>query len=203
MLRGYDYRAESLTAREWLGNVLGIPGTSTEQLTVFQRPTVMILDVAESLIERFGVVEMVQALTSLRHGPDVKVLIIVTSWQRALELRDVGKCKLIGDAACGRWNYDQLMGVWNTYPLKTRLKWTDDNRASLLRHCVETGAVGELSAYINHHGRFREEQLASRARVLCNEWSMGIRALDGHAEPGDVGIFPDKHGMFHRAMVIV
>ena len=77
-------------------------------------------------------------------------------------------------------------------------------RCTLLRHCVESGAIGDLSEsmYIDIHERYVKERVMARARVLGNEWSMGIRAFDGLAEPGDVGIFPDEQGMFHHDMVV-
>ncbi len=107
-----------------------------------------------------------------------KVLLVVTSWERALELRDDGDCKLIsGDAACRRWTYDHSLGAWETFPLKTRLQWTDEERASFLRLCVETGVIGDLVFHVAQKSSFSEKHLAKRCTVIGNEWSMGVRAL--------------------------
>ncbi len=117
----------------------------------------------------------------------------------ALELRDDGRCKLVSqDAACGRWTYDHLVGAWETFPLKTRLEWTDEGRTNLLRMCMETGAVRDLSFHVAQKSNFNEKHLARRGSLLGNEWSMGVRALDRLAEPGDAGIFPDRHCRFYH-----
>ncbi len=51
---------------------------------------------------------------------------------------------MIGDAGRGRWKYEQLLGVWDTYPLKVREKWIDAASDSLLDLCAKSGAIGEL-----------------------------------------------------------
>jgi hypothetical protein len=197
-LRGYDHTFQLKSVREWLR--LSIGGDDTP-LKTGDSPTVVIIDHFDQVLDHYGLADTVHALRRELRDKDkqrvVKVLLLVTSWELALELRDDGKCKLVcQDAACGRWTYDQLGGVWDTLPLKTRLQWTDEDRAKLLRLCVETGAVGDLVFHVEEKSRFSDKNLARRGAVLNNEWSMGIRALDGHAEPGDVGVFPDRHGRY-------
>ncbi len=91
------------------------------------------------------------------------------------------------------------MGAWKTFPLKTRLKWTDEERAKLLRVCVEAGAVGDLFQ-VTQKSNFNEKHLAWRGSLLGNEWSMGVRALDGHAEPA---IGNSRAESYRRAMSVL
>jgi len=202
-LRGYDHTFQLKSVREWLRLSMGDDGGVTP-LKPGNSPTVVIIDHFDQVLDHYGLVDTVHALrTELRGQKNqqgvavVKVLLLVTSWELALELRDDGKCKLVSsDAACGRWNYDHLVGAWKTLPLKTRLQWTDEEHTNLLRLCVETGAVGDLMFHVTQKSSFNEQRLARRGSLLGNEWSMGIRALDGHAEPGEVGVFPNRHGRF-------
>lgn len=195
-LRGYDHMFQLKSVREWLRLSMG-----DEPIKQGNSPTVVIIDHFDQVLDHYGLADTVHALRrELRDKYKqrvVKVLLLVTSWELALELRDDGKCKLVSsDAACGRWNYAQLGGAWETLPLKTRLQWTDEERATLLRLCVETGAVGDLMFHVTQKSSFNEQRLVRRGSLLNNEWSMGIRALDGHAEPGEVGVFPNRHGRF-------
>ena len=203
-LRGYDHTFQLKSVREWLRLSMGDDG-GVAPLKPGNSPTVVIIDHFDQVLDHYGLADTVHALRTELSGQNqqgvavVKVLLLVTSWELALELRDDGKCKLVSsDAACGRWNYDHLVGAWKTLPLKTRLQWTDEERATLLRLCVETGAVGDLMFHVTQKSSFNEKRLARRGSLLNNEWSMGVRTLDGHAEPGEVGVFPDRHGRFHH-----
>lgn len=202
-LRGYDHNFQLKSVREWLRLSIGGDEEESTSLKTGDSPTVVIIDHFDPVLDHYGLADTVHALRRELRDRDkdkqrvVKVLLLVTSWELALELRDDGKCKLVSqDAACGRWNYDHLVGAWKTLPLYTRLQWTDEEHTNLLSFVVETGAVGDLVFHVEEKSRFSDKNLAKRGAVLNNEWSMGIRALDGHAEPGDVGVFPDRHGRY-------
>ena len=59
-----------------------------------------------------------------------------------------------------------------------------------------------MTLFIHHISSFGKGGLASRARVIGNDWSMGIRTFEGRAESCDIGCFPDKHGRFHHEMMV-
>ncbi len=72
-----------------IGN--GIPEGIESSTRIFNRPTVLILDQSDMILRRYGVEEVFKAVQLLVLTSEVvglKVMIVVTSWERALELRD-------------------------------------------------------------------------------------------------------------------
>ena len=205
-LRGYKFTF-CKSMHEWLRMGIGIPEGQDEAFAQLRskQPIVIILDHSDMLLERYSAGEVVGALRELigTETEDVRVMLIVTSWERALELCSDWGCKMIGDAGCGRWTYEQLLGAWETFPPAMRPKQIDAVCNSFLQICAKSGAVGELM-YVDNtvdiYSSVNDNLLKGRANVFDNEWRNGILALEGGI-PNDIGRFPDKHGHFDHSLV--
>ncbi len=100
---GWDFTFKT-KLRDWLRVTVSIPDDGAEDRTV------MILDHADCLIMRHGEQGLVDGLREIK----MPVLIMVNSWERALELRKAG-CELLGEPGFGRWTEDELNDLFKTF----------------------------------------------------------------------------------------
>jgi hypothetical protein len=189
---GWDFTHKT-KLRDWLRISIGIPDDRAEdKLSLFlphKNETVMILDHPESLIKQYGANEMVDGLREL----GIPVLIMVTSWERAVELKRAG-CVLVGEPGFGRWTEDELNDLYQSFPESVREK-CKPIRLELAGTSVMSGSPGVLF-HECHHGQKASTNML-RARLMQNEWINGMRALQGQDMGEITGRFPDKQGTFH------
>ena len=182
LLNGYD-DSDCSTMREWLRRGIGVSDGEENVSKYFAQPTSIIIDHFDYSMDKYG--DLMEALNEL----DTGVLLIVSSWERAVELRDRG-CKMIGSSAgVGRWSEDELRSLFASLPEVIQEKWTDEvKKNELLGLSTLSGTPGFLtfSAYENRCG--------TQAEILDAEWRKGISALEGGGDHDD----SDKNsGVFH------
>lgn len=169
LLHGYDYLDKTKTVRSWLRQRIGVP--EGEEISAYlNRPTIIIVSHYDILMLKYNT-DSIEAFSDL----GCTVLLVVSSWERAQELRNNG-CKLVGSAGCGRWTDAQLRAVFPTLSKSMQEKWTGEGRDSLLRLSILSGAVGYLTESAQSNPCER------RAELLDAEWHNGIQALEGCSE---------------------
>jgi hypothetical protein len=187
---GYDFSFKN-DLRSWLKTSIGIPeDRSTDKISTFfsaDRPTVLILDHAEFLIKQYGEKDLVNTLDTL----GIPVLILVGSWERAVDLRKQG-CLLMGEPGLGRWTPQELDDLYETFPERTKRK-VETSKPELRECALLAGSPGIL--VFESHDEFKPSM--HRAKLIAAEWENGIRALNGEDIQGVTGRFPDKDGTFH------
>lgn len=187
---GWDFTHKK-TVRDWLQISVGIPGDRAgDKLSTFlPDKSVMIVDHPDFLIKQHGSTGLVNGLREL----EVPVLILVNSWERAVELRNSG-CQLLGEPGFGRWNEDELNELLKTFPEDVQAK-DSATCLSLMGTGVLSGSPGILFA--EYHEHFKPNR--RRAKLMDNEWVNGILALNGRDMDihETTGRFPDKKGIFH------
>jgi hypothetical protein len=174
--------------RDWLRICIGIPEDRAEDKLCMFLPgdnrTVMILDHPDYLIKRHGEKALVDDLREL----EIPVLIMVNSWERAVELKKAG-CDLLGEPGFARWTEDELNDLFKTFSPEVQAK------SSGMGAAVMSGAPGIL-VYECHYGKPDKHNML-RARIMRDEWVNGMRALQGQDMGEITGRFPDKQGVFH------
>lgn len=199
---GYDFSWERTTKRPWLRHIIGIPkDCDTEPIsTFFNKPTTIIIDHFDLMMQdkddKVGhTLSLLRELaTESADSQKFNVLIVLNSWERAIQIRDsISGCKITGSP--NRWTGEELRDLFETLPETTRLKFNSENdkKDQLLRLSTLSGTPGYLT--------FEAETLRlcpHQAARLDREWLMGTRALEGKSEPSDIGRFPDKNGIYHR-----
>ena len=194
MLRhGWDFTYKT-KLRDWLRISIGIPDDRAEdKLSMFFLPdnnrTVMILDHPDYLIKQHGEKGLVDGLREL----ETPVLILVDSWERAVELRKAG-CALLGEPGFARWTEGELNDLFKTFSGGVQAKCSA-TRLELLGSAVMSGSPGILDAECRSGGMVKPNML--RARLMHDEWVNGMRALQGQDMGEVTGRFPDKDGTFH------
>jgi len=182
LLHGFDFHSYKSDMRVWLQHRIGVPEEEKNLTRFFDRPVSVIIDhfdyIARSDPRTFD--ELLQALRKMGVG----VLLIVSSWERAIELRDAG-CKLLGHAGCGRWTAEQLVELRDTLG-----KESDEET---MRVSVLSGTPMYMMG--SSEGKFGVS--AKRAVIQDAEWRKGIQALEHGAVEGVVGTFPDKNMRYH------
>jgi hypothetical protein len=113
MLRhGWDFTYKK-TVRDWLRISIGIPDDCVDaKISTFlpdTSRTVMMIDHPDYLIKQHGVTQLVDSLCEL----EIPVLILVNSWERAVELSNSG-CQLLGEPGFARWTEDDLNELLKT-----------------------------------------------------------------------------------------
>jgi len=193
MLRhGWDFTYKT-KLRDWLRHSIGIPEDRAEdKLSMFlpgEHRTVMMVDNPGYLIKQHGEKRLVDGLREL----EIPVLILVDSWEQAVELRKAG-CELLDEGRGGRWTEDELNELFNSFPESVRDK-CKENKLELMGTAVLSGSPGALF----HECHYGEKSTTSllRARLVRNEWVNGMRALQGQDMGEITGRFPDKQGVFH------
>jgi hypothetical protein len=189
---GWDFTNKS-KIRDWLRMSIGIPeDRAGEKLSSFlhTKRAVLILDHPDFLLKQHGESGLVEGLRKL----EIPVLILVNSWERAVELKKCG-CELLGEPGFGRWREGELAELFTTFSPVIRDK-TQALKSELHQCAVLAGAPGILF-HECHFGEKCIEPDMHRARLMQKEWQNGMRALQGQ-DLGDIkGRFPDKDGIFH------
>jgi hypothetical protein len=187
---GYDFSFKN-DLRSWLRTSIGIPADrSSDKISTFfpaDRPAVLILDHAEYLLKQYGEKDLVETLETL----GIPVLILVGSWERALDLKKQG-CLLLGPTLLGFWTEHELGMLYDTFP--ERLKRKVEANKPDLRECARLAGSPGILVFESHD---ECKPNMHRARLIEAEWHNGIRALNGEDMQGITGRFPDKEGVFH------
>jgi hypothetical protein len=195
LVAGYDFTHKQ-ELREWLRVSVGVPeDRAGERLGSFlpsDRTAVMILHNAEFLIRRYGERALVDALGEL----GIPVLIMVSSWERAVDLKGAG-CRLLGEPGFGRWTPMELDVLWErSRPYTGGGK---EQKLELVRECGELSGAPGILLHELERAKYStySEPILHRARLINAEWENGRRALNGEDMGGVTGQFPDKDGRFH------
>jgi len=192
LLQGYNMNTRDITLRKWLLRDIGIPqDRQDDKLAVFlpeDKQALVILDHADMVLSKYGASYTYELLKEL----EVPVLVLVSSWEHALDLKKRG-AQLLGKPGFARWTKDELIQLYHSLPEShcKRENYTND----FIEHATLAGCPGIL---INDafEGIAREHNML-RSRLIDAEWHNGIRALNGEDVQGATGRFPDKQGKFH------
>jgi hypothetical protein len=195
MLRhGWDFTYKT-TVRDWLRVSIGIPNDYVDaKISTFlpdTSRTVMIVDHPDFLLKHYGATSLVDSLREL----EIPVLILVNSWERAVELKNSG-CQLLGEPGFARWTEDELNELLKTYPEEIHAK-DSATWLSLMGVGVLSGSPGIFSAGYHERGEKSKSANLRRAQLMHMEWQNGMRALQGQDMGDTTGRFPDKNGVFH------
>jgi hypothetical protein len=136
-----------------------------------------------------------ECIETLRATAGGSVLVLVSSWERALELKKCGASLLTPDPGFGRWTADELSQLFETYPSDVRARWTGDRKAELMQRATLSGSPGLLM--MAAFGIDHDPLDLRRARLIDAEWRNGTCALTCDTADAAVGRFPDRHGVFH------
>ena len=195
LLQGYDLTHPFDFART-LRMRIGVPNDRASLSAHVNRPASVVVDHFDLLVTQTD--EQIRALREL----NTTTLLVVSSWERAIELRDTYGCKLIEPA--GQWTEAHLKALFLTLPQSIQDRWVGRDREELMRLSVMSGAAGYLTYEASVvHGVFSGFQsdmgrrMTRRAEIIGAEWRNGIRAINGEVGVCSVGRFPDKDGVFH------
>lgn len=198
LMHGYDFILKR-TLREWFKVGIGVSAAAKEPVSnFFIKPTTIIIDHFDVLMHDRRVEDTMKFLRELASESETtqkfNVLVLLTSWERAVQLRDEGCYTIIlPPTLSSRWTKEQLASLFCI--LSIRDTWKDDEKEELLRLAAISGTPGDLTAAI-HGGK----NCVKRAAMLEREWQMGEKALlnleAAECENG-VGRFPDRNGIFH------
>lgn len=195
LLQGY-HMPHLNTLRFWLRREIGIPPDRPhDKLSVFMQDNkpqaLVILDHADMVLSKYGARDTFAELQEL----EVPVLILVSSWEHALDLKKLG-AQLIGNPGFARWTKDELTQLYHTLPESkyNRECYTE----AFMTNATLSGCPGLLinDAFAGIFEHTTRSNLL-RARIVDVEWRNGIRALNGEDMQGVTGRFPDKQGVFH------
>ena len=198
------YLTHSPEERDWLRAAIGVPYyCADKRFGLFlpaDRKAVVILDHPDFLIKQYGARQVVE---TLRRQLGIPALILVTSWERAIELKGVG-CQLLGEPGFGRWTPEELDTLWAQprtscrYSKRARVE-VDAETLALIKECGElSGSPGILMhELVEAEGGECSKPMRHRARLMNAEWENGTRALKGGDMQAVTGQFPDKDGRFH------
>lgn len=195
LLQGYDF-PWIRTMREWMRKSIGIPDICSDQpmSDFFRKQTTIVIDHCDVLLREERMDEILQAVHELSvesaSTQKFNVLLIVTSWERAIQLRDIG-CNIVGSPS--RWSRDELTQLFYTLPNSVQDKWGHQDKNELLQLATLSGTPGFLCYAVSG-----EDASPERASMLDMEWRKGTMALEGRSLPGSEGRFPDKNGIFHH-----
>ena len=144
------------------------------------------------MIKQYGKRALVDVLGEL----GIPALILVSSWERAIDLKGAG-CRLLGEPGFARWSPGELGVLWEG--ARSRTGGGDAQKLELVRECGElSGAPGILLHELGEaEHSICSKPMLNRARLLHAEWENGTRALRGEDMVGVTGRFPDKDGRFH------
>ena len=204
VLHGYDFIYDRGTAA-WLRQSVGVPPdlTATPLSAFFRRPTTLILDHFDLMVRDARIEDTLECLRDLARESAAtqkfNVLLLLTSWERALELRDaVPGSRLI--ASPSRWTETELNTLYNTLPQHIQGKWASQPSKQSLPDLMRLAALAGTPGYLAFAAQsgFACPQQAAR---LDLEWRKGSRAL-ALSEKGErsdeTGTFPDRNGIFNH-----
>lgn len=192
MLRhGWDFTHKN-NLRDWLRLSIGIPDDRQhDKLSTFfpNRKAVLILDHPDFLLKLHGEGKLVDNLREL----DIPVLILMNSWERAVELKNCG-CRLLGEPGFDRWTEHELSELFKTFsPL---IQDKDQATKLNLMKCAALSRSPGVLFHECHRGEKCNPDMR-RANIMHTEWQNGMRALQGQSMGDITGRFPDKNGTFH------
>jgi hypothetical protein len=174
--------------REWLvQHELGLRDTDTPSHFIKG----VILDECDCLLYPNHVERTEDKLVAAARSLGVNILLIVSSWENAVALRQHG-AELLGEPGCGRWTPEQLLRVASTATAFEEHEENDLAKRLCICELAQTPS-GLLDKFKVHTWPFEEK----RARLVAREWDNGIRALTTGDTSGAEGSFPDKRGTFH------
>jgi hypothetical protein len=193
-LQGYNMHTLT-TLHKWLRRDIGIPpDRPDDKLSVFLpegKQALVILDHADMVLSKYGACDTYESLKEL----GVSVLVLVSSWEHALDLKKLG-AQLLGTPGFARCTKAELIQLYHILSESrcNREYYTEDFMAratlsgcpSILMNDAFSG-ISEPTARSN----------LLRAQIIDAEWRNGIRALNGEDMQGVTGQFPDKQGVFH------
>ena len=195
LVQGYNMHMPT-TLHLWLRREIGIPPDRPhDKLSVFmsdnERQALVILDHADMVLSKYDARYIFAELQEL----DVPVLVLVSSWEHALDLKKLG-ARVLGTPGFARWTKDELAQLYYSLPdsnKKRELNVTDN----FMECATLAGCPGILinDAYEYKEGVIRGPNML-RSRLIDAEWRNGIRALNGE-DIVEAGRFPDKAGKFH------
>jgi hypothetical protein len=194
ILHGFDF-THVPHIRDWLRLGIGIPESHAGQnFANFLPPKmqpVLIIDHADLLLRTY---DNEKDLASVVLELGIPVLILFSSWERALNMLEQEKTQLLGEPGLGRWTREELEQLFDTFP--DSLKQTAQAKPSDVLSCATiAGSPGVLC----YESQEEYEPNMSRAHLIDTEWKNGIRALNGEDMQGVTGRFPDKNHRFHWA----
>lgn len=188
--------------RNWLRAAIGVPKDCADRrLGLFlpaDRKSVVILDHPDFLIKQYGARQVVE---TVRGELGIPTLILVTSWERAIELKGVG-CQLLGEPGFGRWTPAELDTLWaQPRTCSSKKGATVEVDAETLALIKECGKLSGSPGILMHELMEAElggcnKPMRHRARLMNAEWENGTRALKGEDMQEVTGQFPDKDGRF-------
>jgi hypothetical protein len=194
VLHGYDYHhcmycPKRRTMDAWLRMGIGVPKDCANDKISVYLPT---NQQAVLIIDHFDALENIFIDTVVFQELEIPVLLLVSSWERALELKMQG-CQVLGQAGFGRWTEDELTALFRTFPKETQDKVTDEEGNWMYsQYAALAGSPGIIveEAFCGGHPN------VIRAGFIDEEWRNGILALNGADMQGITGRFPDRHGFF-------
>jgi hypothetical protein len=190
LCHGFDFSYQH-DFKTWLRIVMGVPeDRSKDRLSTFfpaDRNIVLVIDHSECLIKRYDEKELVDTLDTL----GIPVLLLVTSWERAVDLKKQG-CLLLGEPGFGRWTQQELDALYDTFSERTKRKV--EACKPELRECARLAGSPGILVFESHD---ENKPSMRRAKLIAAEWENCIRALNGEDMTGVTGRFPDKTGSFH------
>ncbi len=175
---------------------IGIPEShTTENFAKFlpkKKQPVLIIDHADLLLKQYNN-EKELASVVLELGIPV-LIILFSSWERALDMLEQEKTQLLGELGLGRWTREELEQLYEIF--SDSLKQTAQAKECDVLSCATlAGSPGIL--YFESHEQYTPNM--ARAQLINIEWNNGIRALSGEDMQGVTGRFPDKNHRFHWA----
>ena len=191
LLHGYNTHPTKESLGTWLRRSVGVPLDSPSLSVYFTKPTTVIIDHFEFMLKSNleDTLNEIQRLV-LDANQRFSVLLIITSWERAIQLREIG-CNLVGSPS--RWTKSELSLLFDSLPESIQSQWADrpDKKEELLRLSAISGTPGFLITGL--HGYCSPK----RAAILDLEWHKGTRAQKEGLKTHEEGRFPDKNGIFH------
>jgi hypothetical protein len=187
LLQGHDFTLQP-NFYAWLQASFKIPNDNADEKlsmfsTITNKETVLIIDQFDIILHHYSEVECIEALRQI----GLPVLLLVSSWERALELTKQEGCNLLGEPGFGRWTEDELMSLFKTYNCKNK-----DT------HTVQVATLAGSPGILFEESFGEKGTMQPLAKIIDAEWHNGIRALNGEDMQGITGRFPDKDGYFHR-----
>ena len=191
LMHGFDFTFEK-DFYSWLRIGIGIPkDRPNDKISTFfptDKQKVLIIDHAEYIIKKYGETDLVNTLYTL----GIPVLILVSSWERAVDLKKQG-CQLLGPTLLGFWTEHELDMLYDSFPERIKRK-VEATKLPELRECALLAGSPGIFVF-DSRDEFKPNM--HRARLVAAEWQNGIRALNGEDMAGISGRFPDKMGTFH------
>jgi hypothetical protein len=195
LLQGYHMNTLT-TLRKWLRQDIGIPpDRPRDTLSAYipeGKQALVIFDHADMVLSKYGVSETYGSLKEL----GVPVLVLVSSWEHALDMKKLG-AQLLGTPGFARWTEAELVQLYHSRPESRRFRdcYTDGFLACATLSGCPGILINDLSLYGISEPVSGPNML--RARLIDAEWRNGIRALHGEDMQGVTGAFPTHEGKFN------